>query len=48
MHASKTSEDAPKVDKQTVVGDQNLVEYGYGYWLRFLTVYPERLPNGKN
>ena len=27
---------------------KNLVEYGYGFWLRFLTIYPERLPNGKN
>ena len=27
---------------------KNLVEYGYGFWLRFLTIYPERLTSGKN
>lgn len=27
---------------------ENVVEYGYGFWLRFLTTYPKRLPNGKN
>jgi len=25
-----------------------LEEYGYGFWARFLTVYPERLLAGKN
>ena len=24
------------------------MEYGYGFWARFLTAYPERLLNGKN
>ncbi len=23
-------------------------EYGYGFWMRFLTTYPKRLINGKN
>lgn len=26
----------------------NLEEYGYGFWLRFLTTYPKRLLSGKN
>ena len=26
----------------------NLVEYGYGFWARFLTAFPTRLINGKN
>jgi hypothetical protein len=25
-----------------------LEEYGFGYWVRFLTAYPERLIAGKN
>ena len=25
-----------------------MVEYGYGFYARFLTVYPTRLENGKN
>jgi hypothetical protein len=25
-----------------------LKEYGYGFWMRFLTTYPVRLENGKN
>lgn len=25
-----------------------ITEYGYGFWLRFLTTYPKRLWNGKN
>jgi hypothetical protein len=23
-------------------------EYGYGFWMRFLTAYPKRLISGKN
>jgi hypothetical protein len=23
-------------------------EYGYGFWIRFLTTYPKRLLDGKN
>jgi hypothetical protein len=23
-------------------------EYGYGFWMRFLTAYPVRMINGKN
>lgn len=26
----------------------NLEEYGFGFWMRFLTAYPVRLVNGKN
>lgn len=25
-----------------------MVEYGYGFYARFLTIYPTRLENGKN
>lgn len=41
-------------DKKTPVVDQerenlpDLSEYGYGFWLRFLTAYPVRLLPGKN
>ncbi|CAD8140693.1 unnamed protein product [Paramecium octaurelia] len=48
VHASKTSEDAPKVDRVSPQGTDNLQEYGYGFWLRYLTTYPERQVNGKN
>lgn len=27
---------------------RKIEEYGYGFWLRFLTLYPERLLQGKN
>jgi len=27
---------------------ENVKEYGYGFWMRFLTAYPVRLLNGKN
>lgn len=33
---------------QNVEGPKNLEEYGYGFWARFLTVYPQRLLAGKN
>jgi len=26
----------------------SFTEYGYGFWARFLTAYPVKLPNGKN
>lgn len=29
----------PVIDKNAE-SDSNLVEYGYGFWARFLTVYP--------
>jgi len=47
VHESKTSEPNPKVDK-TGKEDDELKEYGYGFWMRFLTAYPERLLSGKN
>ena len=28
--------------------NDNLIEYGYGFWLRFLTAHPVRLFYGKN
>jgi len=30
------------------LADLDVKEYGYGFWLRFLTCYPERLIKGKN
>jgi hypothetical protein len=27
---------------------EKLKEYGYGFWMRFLTTFPSRLENGKN
>lgn len=41
------SQEKPVVDK-TSKSEQPFEEYGYGFWLRFLTVYPERLLAGKN
>jgi hypothetical protein len=38
---------APKVDNQSP-DLKDLVEYGYGFWARFLTAYPDRLLSGKN
>ena len=37
----------PVIDKE-VKSENFLEEYGYGFWLRFLTVYPKRLIAGKN
>lgn len=34
------------VDTQPNLKD--LQEYGYGFWARFLTAYPQRLLSGKN
>jgi hypothetical protein len=31
-----------------MVADEELEEYGYGFWLRYLTVFPTRLIAGKN
>lgn len=46
---SKSSEHNPKVDKKTSASNlEDLKEYGYGFWMRFLTTYPERLNAGKN
>jgi hypothetical protein len=36
----------PKVNRERA--DLKLEEYGYGFWYRFLTVYPKRLIPGKN
>lgn len=36
------------VDKEEHDNLKDLEEYGYGFWLRFLTAYPKRLLNGKN
>lgn len=49
----KSLKESKSTDAQTVldtVGKDNdeLSEYGYGFWLRFLTAFPERLLNGKN
>lgn len=38
---------APRIDK-VMTGADTVQEYGYGYWARFLTAYPERLIYGKN
>ena len=48
MLESKHNENAPLVDKTSPESPSNLEEYGYGYWFRFLTIYPARLVNGKN
>lgn len=38
---SKSSEHNPKVDKKTAASNQeDLKEYGYGFWMRFLTTFP--------
>ena len=34
------------MEKATDPVKDNLNEYGFGLWFRFLTVYPERLLNG--
>jgi hypothetical protein len=42
-------QDSPKVvefNDNDIPVDRD--EYGYGYWLRFLTAYPKRLVSGKN
>jgi hypothetical protein len=39
------------VVEKEFTGDQvpsDLSEYGFGFWFRFLTTYPERLLAGKN
>lgn len=37
----------PKIEKD--FGDnKDLDEYGYGFWARFLTAYPQQLISGKN
>ena len=46
-YGSKYNNNAPSVDK-TLTSGSNLIEYGYGFWMRFLTAYPERMINGKN
>lgn len=33
---------------QTAKEDIDFEEYGYGFWARFLTLYPQRLEHGKN
>jgi hypothetical protein len=44
---SQWDKNDPALDKEHPnLGD--LKEYGYGFWLRFLTTYPNRLPSGKN
>jgi hypothetical protein len=44
---SQWDKNDPALDKEHPnLGD--LVEYGYGFWLRFLTTYPKRLISGKN
>ena len=46
-YGSKFNNNAPNVDK-TLSSNDLLVEYGYGFWARYLTAYPSRLINGKN
>ncbi len=41
--------DAAKVEELTDEKLPQVVnEYGYGFWMRFLTTYPKRLVSGKN
>ena len=44
---NRSSQDNPVFDK-TYENKNDIQEYGYGFWLRFLSVYPERLSKGKN
>ena len=37
----------PVLDKQSP-SENALEEYGYGFWMRYLTTYPQRLIAGKN
>ncbi|CAK56140.1 unnamed protein product (macronuclear) [Paramecium tetraurelia] len=41
------NQDKPIHDKN-VNSENPFDEYGYGFWMRFLTAYPQRLNNGKN
>ena len=38
---------APLIDTEAKA-DKPLITYGYGFWARFLTAYPNRLLQGKN
>lgn len=39
----------PAVETDTPQSEvESAKEYGYGFWLRFLTTHPVRLVNGKN
>lgn len=44
------NEEEPKnpIVDQGVTVTNYLSEYGYGFWMRFLTYYPKTLLNGKN
>jgi hypothetical protein len=44
---SPFDEDKPVKEKEQEDA-ADLKEYGYGFWMRFLTTYPKRLLNGKN
>ena len=44
---NEVNNNSPKVDK-ILADTENLVEYGYGFWARFLTAYPVRMLAGKN
>jgi hypothetical protein len=44
---SPSTKEKPVLD-QNVKADNNLEEYGYGFWMRFLSAYPDRLFSGKN
>ena len=44
---NSVSDNKPKFEKEER-SPTEFVEYGYGFWARFLTAYPERLLNGKN
>ncbi|CAD8058815.1 unnamed protein product [Paramecium sonneborni] len=47
IHESSVDQEKP-VFENTIEKEKDFIEYGYGYWLRFLTLYPKRLENGKN
>lgn len=47
VHVNKVDNNSPRID-ETMRSNDNLVEYGYGFWARFLTAYPSRLIYGKN
>lgn len=42
MFESKTSDIEGKLDVERVEEEGKMTEYGYGFWFRYLTLYPER------
>ena len=47
FYDSDSTAKKPLIDKEAT-NDKPFDSYGYGYWFRFLTVFPTRLISGKN